>query len=180
MVSTVHIYDDLFPTEVRTSRHTTNLEYENITITTGGTNTNSQRVTDGINKSQVSKRPLILFCGGLITGLVIASIILSIAMKYGYNYSVDPSKQCGNIIIFHIFCFKRAYMWWFFYTISFDMSFCRHTGPHHKVKTIKRRSVILLLHHNDKTTERDTLKYRLVILSPHHTKPFRKYLHEIH
>ena len=161
-MSSVHIYDDLFPTEARTSRRTTNLGYENAIITTGGTNTDSHNITDGINKSSKnSKRPLILFCGGLITGLVIASIVVFVAMKYGNNYSVDPSKQCGNIIRFHIFCFKCAYMWWFFYTISFDMSFCCHTGPHHKDKTIKRHYVALLPHHNDKTTERESFKYRL-------------------
>ena len=111
MVSSVHIYDDLFPTEARTSRRTTNLGYENVIFTTGGTNTYSHNVTDGINKSSKnSKRPLILFSRGLITGLFVASIVVFIS-------------------------FKCAYMWWFFYTISFDMSFCRHTGPHHTDKT---------------------------------------------
>ena len=129
MVSPEHVYDDLFPTETqRTSGRTTNLGYENVIINTGVPNTDSHKITDGIKKSSKnSKRPLILFCGGLITGLVIATTVVCIAMKYGYNYSVDPPKQCGNVIIFHIFYAKYRYMWWFFCTISFGLSFCLYT-----------------------------------------------------
>ena len=129
MVSSVHVYDDLFPTEAqRTSGCTTNLGYENVTITTEGTNTDSHKITDEIKKSSKnSRRPLILFCVGLITGLVIATTVVCIAMKYGYNYSVDPPKQCGNVIIFHIFHAKYRYMWWLLCTICFGLSFCRHT-----------------------------------------------------
>ena len=146
MVSLIHIYDDLLPTEAqRTSGRTTNLGYENVAITTEGTNTDSHKITDVIKKSSKnSRRSLILFCGGLITGLVVATTVVVIAMKYGYNYSVDPPKQCGNVVIFHIFYAKYTYMWWFFCTISFCLSFCSFATPYRQ---------------NNKTPERESLKY---------------------
>jgi hypothetical protein len=58
-------------------------------------------------------------------------------------------------------------------------------SPHHTDKTTKRQkenhlSIVLFVFSSHKTTERDSLKYRFVILSPLHTKPFRNYLHDLH